>query len=47
MVIVVVVVVVVVVVCVVDTMVGQMYFGQVLFKDNILNATILLFLNVV
>ena len=43
----VVVVVVVVVVCVVDTMVGQMYFGQVLFKDNILNATILLFPNVV
>ena len=44
---VVVVVVVVVVVCVVDTVVGQMYFRQVLFKDNILNATILLFPNVV
>ena len=43
----VVVVVVVFVVCVVDTMVGQMYFRQVLFKDNILNATILLFPNVV
>ena len=43
----VVVVVVVVVVCVVDTMVGQMNFGQVLFKDDILNATILLFPNVV